>query len=726
MTPLYLRPIYEPTLVALSVIVAIFASYVALNLARRVQTADQSSARYWLVGGSLAMGTGIWSMHFVAMLAFSLPIELGYDIFITLISWVAAVAVSGLALHIANRSAMDKRQVLGGGLAMGAGICVMHYTGMFAMRMQPAIQWQPGWFLVSVIIAVGASYAALFIFFWIRTRSQEHRFRWQILAAIIMGFAIAGMHYSGMAASEFPLGSVCRAAGSLNGPWLGGTIGGGTLLLLATALITSILDARLQTRTAKLAKSLQQANAELRRVALFDALTQLPNRLLLEERLEQAIARAKRSQNAIALLFVDLDGFKSINDTMGHQIGDKVLIVSATRLMATIRSSETAARIGGDEFVILVDVMEDRTALAQLAQRIGQELTAPIVIGTEEILLSASIGIAVYPDDADDQQHLVACADAAMYVAKAAGKNTFRFHDPATTVTAANLMAVQRDIRYALEREEFELFYQAKVATDGANLLGVEALLRWRHPDRGLIPPNDFIPIAERFGLIVPIGGWVISKACQTMRNWLDRGWCIPVAINLAVQQLQLPNLVEQIEQSLRRYNLNPTMLTLEITESAAMDDAAQTLDIVSRLKSLGVKIAIDDFGTGYSSLSYLRRFTVDQLKIDRTFVQDIEQSEDARSIVEAVVKLAHSLGLCVVAEGVENERQSAFLSDLKCDELQGFHYSRPISMADFEKTLLANNFQLPDNSTKDDSEDEEYISSWPSYECVVTPGRSL
>ena len=699
---IFLPASYDAGLVVLSVIVAIFASFIALDLARRMLTTDGPAGRYWLLGGSVAMGTGIWSMHFVAMLAFSLPIPLGYDFFITFLSWLAAVVVSGIALLIASRRNVNGRDITLGSLAMGAGICLMHYTGMFAMRMQPAIQWQAGWFLTSVAIAVGASFAALLIFCWMRDRPVESRFHWQMVAAVVMGVAIAGMHYSGMEAARFPVGSICRAAGSLDSKWLGFTIGGATLFLLTVTLLTSVLDARLQTRTAILAASLQQANTELRRVALLDPLTQLPNRLLFEERLERAIVRAARGKQAVGLLFVDLDGFKSINDSLGHQVGDQVLKVSADRLLATVRASETVARIGGDEFIILVDTIEDRTSLAQLAQRIAAATTVPIMVGGEEIQLSASIGIAVYPDDAEEPKRLVACADAAMYVAKAAGKNTFRFHDPATSASASGLISMQRDLRHAMERGEFELFYQTKMTSDGQQLRGVEALLRWQHPDRGLVMPTEIIPIAERFGLIIPIGAWVIDEACRKMREWLDRGWHVPVAVNLAVQQLRHPELLAQVEGALARYRLEPSMLTLEITETAAMDDAAMTLEIVARLKELGVKISIDDFGTGYSSLSYLRRFTVDQLKIDRSFVKDIEQSEDARSVVEAVVNLAHSLGLRVVAEGVENIRQSEFLSALKCDELQGYYYSRPISPVEFERRLSARDFEVSDSQVPD------------------------
>jgi diguanylate cyclase (GGDEF)-like protein len=690
-----LTPSYDGRLVALSVAVAMFASFIALDLARRVHTADAATAAYWLIGSSIAMGTGIWSMHFVAMLAFSLPIQLGYDFPITFLSWFAAVGVSWVALSIANRKEVNWKQVGVGGMSMGAGISIMHYTGMSAMQMKPGIEWHFGWVAASVAIAIIASFASLLIFFWMRERQGLSYLGWQAAAAVAMGIAIAGMHYSGMQAANFPVGSICRAASALDRTWFALLIGGAAISLLALTLITSMLYSRLQSRTATLASSLTEANKELQRMAFLDGLTQLPNRMLLNDRLGHAIARSRRDGSLIALLFVDLDGFKTVNDSLGHQVGDQVLKEIAARLSGIVRASETVARIGGDEFVVLVEAVEDRTELALLAQRMETAVSMPILLENEEVQLSASIGIAVFPDDVTDEKQLLTHADAAMYSAKASGKNTHRFHDPATTVSAAGLMADLRDLRHALERNEFELFYQPKLAANGADMLGVEALIRWHHPKRGLVAPNDFIPIAERFGLIAQIGSWVIDEACRQMRVWLDHGWIIPVAVNLSAQQLRQTDLVEQVEGSLAHYGIEPRQLTLELTESGAMGDAEQTLELLACLEALGVKIAIDDFGTGYSSLSYLRRFSVNELKIDRSFVRDVEHDDDARSIVTAVVNLAHSLNLRVVAEGVETRRQSEYLSSMKCDELQGYFFSRPLPANELDQRLKAKDFKV-------------------------------
>lgn len=709
----FLIPAYNANLVTLSVMVAMFASFVALDLARRVYTADGVTAQYWLAGGSFAMGTGIWSMHFIGMLAFSLPIQLGYDFYITFLSWVAAVGVSWIALSIASRKEANWKRIGMCSTAMGIGICAMHYTGMYAMQMEPGIEWHFGWLLTSIVIAVVASFASLIIFFWMRNQKGMARLGWQSSAAIVMGFAIAGMHYSGMQAANFPLGSICRAASKFDSTWFAVLIGGAAIIMLAVTLLTSVLDARLQSKTAILASSLQQANSQLQRIAFLDGLTQLPNRMLLADRLGQAIARSGRDGQVIALLFVDLDGFKTVNDSLGHQAGDQVLKQVAARISAIIRASETVARIGGDEFVVLVEAFKDRAELAMLAQRITGAVSVPISLENDEVLLSASIGIAMYPDDASNESELLARADAAMYNAKASGKNTYCFHDAATTVSAVGVMTELRDLRQAVGRNEFELFYQPKIGLNGTELMGVEALIRWRHPKRGLVPPNNFIPLAERFGLIAQIGSWVINEACRQMRAWLDQGWVIPVAVNVSVQQLRQPELISQISEALTRHNIEPRNLTLELTESGAMDDAPRTLEFLNSIEALGVKIAIDDFGTGYSSLSYLRRFRINELKIDGSFVQDVEHSEDARSIVAAVIQMAHSLNLRVVAEGVETLRQSEFLSSMKCDELQGYLFSRPIPTSELEQMLKAKDLKAKETSGQ--SSVLNYVGAEPS-----------
>ncbi len=670
---------YNLWVVALSFAIATFASFVALDMAQRVRTPDKSMARGWWIAGSLAMGTGIWSMHFIGMLAISLPFVVGFGYVITGLSWLAAVLVSAIALHTASRARLTPLRLAVGAFTMGAGICIMHYSGMLAMDMAPGIHWSAAWMAVSVAIAVVASAAALVIFFGLR-KLHGQAARWgQFAAALVMGAAICGMHYSGMAAANFAQGSVCLSADQLRGDSLGVLVTMATLVLLGLTMFTSALDARMQARANDLAKSLQTANSELQQLAFRDALTGLPNRLLFDDRVNVAVERSSRDGSRLAVLFVDLDGFKPVNDSFGHRFGDEVLCEMARRLAAQARATDTVARVGGDEFVLLLEGNPDTTAAAQIAQRILDAITQPMVGSAHEVRLSCSIGIAMFPSDGPRDQ-LLAHADAAMYSAKRGGGTSYAFFELHMNAGVREQIELQRDLRLALDRGELELHYQPKVSSARNVITGVEALARWNHPTRGMVGPMVFIPVAERFGLIIALGNWVIDEACRQVAQWRDEGLRIRVAINLSVYQLRQDDLVMHVEKTLRKHQLDPTQLIFEVTESVAMEDTEGTLRTFERLGEIGVKLSIDDFGTGYSSLSYLRQLQVSQLKIDQSFVRDLEHSADARAIVQAVVGLAHALNLSVVAEGVETAAQRDVLTAFKCDELQGYLYAKPMS----------------------------------------------
>ena len=682
----FLPSSYDPKVVAASLLIASFASYVALDLAKRVRTRDRRVAMSWWVGGSIAMGTGIWCMHFVGMLAFSLPIALGYTPTLTVASWVAGVAVSAVALFVASRGSLTWRRLTGGASAMGVGICAMHYTGMAALDMAPSIVWDPLLIAASALIAVAASAAALLIFFWLRRVSGWRSLVCQAGAALVMGMAICGMHYTGMAAASFPVGALCLSAGELGGEQLGVLVSLSSVALLVMTLFTSTLDARMQS-TLKVANvQLQTVNEELKRRAFLDPLTELPNRLLFEDRLMHALQRTERameriterSAEKIAVLFVDLDGFRPVNDSLGHAAGDQLLRDTAARLRSVARDSDTVARIGGDEFVLL---MEDTASLADtvsLARRLLEAIARPFEIASRQVQISASVGIVVYPDHGDKDK-LIAHADAAMYAAKRAGGNTYALFESHMDAGALEQLSLQNDLRQAVGLGQLRLHYQPKVDGQLGKIRGVEALLRWNHPQRGLLNPDVFIPIAERFGLIGSVGSWVIDEACRQMQAWAHEGVRMRVAINLSVHQLREDDLVERVARALARHHVDPSQLLCEITESVAMGDIKATQRAFDGLARIGVFLSIDDFGTGYSSLSYLRQLPARQLKIDRSFVGDIEASSDARAIVSAVVHLAHDLSLRVVAEGVETEGQRDILLALGCDELQGFLFARPM-----------------------------------------------
>ncbi|ATH82364.1 diguanylate cyclase/phosphodiesterase [Ectopseudomonas mendocina DLHK] len=670
---------YDYSLVLLSLCVAILASYTALDLAGRIASARGLARSLWIVGGALAMGIGIWSMHFVGMLAFSLPIPLGYDLTITLLSLGIAMLASGFALWLVSQPELPAWQLGLGALAMGTGIAAMHYIGMAALRMQPGIDYDPLLFGLSLLIAVVASGAALWIAFRLRRDTPYVRVA-RAGAAVIMGVAIVGMHFTGMAAANFAEGSYCAAAGSgLGSGWLASLVVVVTLAVLAIALLTSILDARLEARTALLSQSLARANAELTELALHDGLTKLPNRLLLEDRIGQSILKVQRNGGHFALLFMDLDGFKPVNDAFGHHIGDQLLVAVAQRLRANLRAQDSLARIGGDEFVLLAELRQADDA-ASVAGQVVSLLSQPFRVDEHELRVSTSVGIAVYPGDGSNQQELLINADAAMYHAKGLGKNGYSFFERSMNTNARQQLQLLHDLRAALERGEFLLYYQPKFATGSERMIGAEALLRWQHPQQGLLTPDRFIGLAEKTGLIIAIGDWVLNEACRQMRLWYEQGrrdW--RVAVNLSALQFCHGELVESVRQTLDRHGLPANCLTLEITESTAMHDVNASLAILEQLAGMGVDIAIDDFGTGYSSLLYLKRLPANELKIDRGFVRDLEHDGDDAAIVSAIVALGQALDLRIVAEGVETRQQQAFLTELGCDSLQGYLLGQPL-----------------------------------------------
>ena len=672
---------YNEVFVLFSLLVAILASYTALDMAGRVATTHGTAARWWLTGGAFAMGLGVWSMHFVGMLAFHLPIPLGYDLTLTLCSMLAAVGSSAFALWLVSRPQLPHRRLLLGAVLMGAGIALMHYIGMAALQMQPGIDYHPGWFTLSIVIAVAASGAALWIAFHLRSGGRR-KYLLRALAAVVMGFAIVGMHYTGMAAAQFPPDSWCGAArdGGVPAQWLAILVVVATVAIMGIALIVSVLDRQMHARTHHLAHSLARANEELVQAALHDPLTRLPNRILLQDRIDQAIEKARRKREQFAVMFLDLDGFKGINDAYGHQAGDTLLIEVAARVRGLLRSQDTLSRLGGDEFVLVVAGTDPEDA-AMVAQRIIDAIgtTAHHAQGAE-LHVTASVGIALYPSDGDNERDLMAHADAAMYHTKDNGRNGYTFFAPTMNISAHQQVQLLNDLRRAVERDELVLHYQPKFAAPDYRMVGAEALLRWQHPELGLLPPGDFIPAAERSGLILALGDWVLDEACRQMQAWREQGHDIAnVAINLSPLQFSSPTLVETVAGALGKYGLHPASLTLEITETTAMRDADASLGILDELTRMGVKISIDDFGTGYSSLLYLKRLPASELKIDRAFVRELETNAEDVAIVASIIALGKTLNLRVVAEGVETAGQRQHLRRLGCDLYQGYLMGEPV-----------------------------------------------
>ncbi len=428
---------------------------------------------------------------------------------------------------------------------------------------------------------------------------------------------------------------------------------------------------------------------QLRHQAYHDALTGLPNRLLLQDRLAQGLEAAKRHGTAVGVLFIDLDRFKVVNDSLGHDVGDMLLVEVARRIHSSLRRSDTVARLGGDEFVVVLHDVSSSSEVAEVVEKLIAQIVKPMVLQDHPVQVGASVGIALFPQDGSDVTSLMKGADAAMYQAKTAGRSGFRFFDASMNHQAVERLRLEMDLRQALERGELRLYYQPKVDIRTRRMQGAEALIRWHSPTRGIVMPGQFIPVAEETGLIVTIGDWVISEACRQLAQWRDAGKpLVPVAVNVSARQFIDPRLAEKIAAAMDSHGLSAGRLEIELTESAVMTDPELAVGQLRRLQDLGVTVHVDDFGTGYSSLSYLKRLPLDSIKVDRTFVQGLDRDPDNAAIVRAIIGLGKAIGMPVVAEGVENGDEEARLFEEGCATAQGYHYTEPLPPEAFEVWL--------------------------------------
>jgi diguanylate cyclase (GGDEF)-like protein len=435
----------------------------------------------------------------------------------------------------------------------------------------------------------------------------------------------------------------------------------------------------------------KNAQDKLHELVNHDPLTGLPNRRLLNELMDHAIRRAEREHNRIALLFVDLDRFKTINDTLGHQVGDRLLAEVSRRITHVVRESDATARLGGDEFLVMMDFLRDIEDATIVAKKIIAAMNKEFIIDGNVFYIGASIGISVYPDNGTEVEELIKAADIAMYHVKSEGKNNYRFYSPDLSDNANERFTLETHLRRAVERCQFEVYYQPQVSLASGRIIGAEALVRWRHPELGMVSPARFIPLAEEIGSIIQIGELVLREAAHQARQWMEEGYLLQgISVNVSGVQIQRSNFADTVYGVLIETGCEPGMLELEITESTIMRNTEYVIGVFDRIKNMGVRMAIDDFGTGYSSLSHLKRLPLDKLKIDQSFVRDLPEDAHDAAIAMAVQALGHSLGLTVIAEGVETVEQEAFLRQINCDEVQGYLYGRPVPAEAFAELLKA------------------------------------
>ncbi len=818
---------WDISLVVLSVVIAIVGSFTALTHAQRMHENTGRTATLWMVAGGSTLGVAVWSMHFVGMLAFQLPIPIGYDPALTLISLIPAVLAALLGFWVLHQSAVTLKRILLSGLVMGLGISAMHYIGMAALKMMPAISYEPGLFVLSVLLSVFASWGALIIMYheeWFELPSVP-RFA---LGAVLMGFAISSMHYTAMWGMYIPEGSLCRVSAlNIDPSLLAAMIALTASLWFGGGIMASLFDQRMARQNACALAELESAHEALKfkaeqqademlqhlrdseerlrmtlkyapdavfiteqdgriiyvndnvvsmldyareelylgmtvfdlvpadwreryragakqivssndrysfevrllkkdgskipmelnavllpngrvygscrditerkrneqqihQLAFFDSLTGLPNRRLLMDRVGQAMAISARSERYSALMLLDLDNFKQLNDSKGHNAGDLLLQEVAKRLQACVREGDSVARLGGDEFVVMLETLSGISDVAAeqaelVAEKIRAALSEPCLLENLRYQTSSSIGVTLFRGHQEAVDVLFKHADIAMYQAKQAGRDAIRFFDPKMQAAIDARMELEAELEKALHEGQLCLYYQIQVDTLG-RALGAEVLMRWQHPARGLVSPAQFIPLAEETGLIVPMGLWALRTACWQLNTWQHDLMAsdLSLAVNVSAKQFRKPDFVQQVSRILLETGAKPSHLKLELTESTVLEDVEDTIHKMRELKLLGISFSMDDFGTGYSSLQYLKRLPLDQIKIDQSFVRDIATDPNDAAIVQTIIAMTEALGLNVIAEGVETKEQQEFLDLRGCHAFQGYFFGKPVPLDQF------------------------------------------
>jgi diguanylate cyclase len=766
---------HDLRLVALAAVICALASFAAINLLHYARKSSGQMRGVWLAVSAISTGFGIWATHFVAMLAFTPGIPSGYNIFLTVLSLIAAILLTGAGLAVSLIPDWRHGPWLGGAIVAG-GIATMHYTGMAAFEIQGVILWDSALVVASIVLGGAIGAAALPV------GLHGNEGKWKIGGAVLLTLAICSHHFTAMAAvSIIPDPTIEVSESALPAAWLavGVALASFAIIGLATAAvvldirdqrrseleanhmrdlanasvegllvcdgeaivsvntsfatltglsISSLVGARLEscfpdkaararllsggnlpvetslrhrdgsmTQVELLLRPIvfagrphhvvavrdlqarKEAEKHIHYLAHHDALTALPNRNHFNGRIDQEISALPKGES-LAVLCLDLDRFKEINDLFGHAAGDTVLQAVASRVTGLLDERQMMARLGGDEFAILMAGAASPAAASRLAEAILEALR-PASDTPETNSISTSIGIALYPDDATDRETLLSHADTALYRAKTEGRNTYRFFEATMGAEVRERRMLEHDLRLALTRDELSLVYQPQEDIRSQAITGFEALLRWKHPERGNISPAVFIPVAEETGAILEIGDWVLKTACREAATWTRP---LNVAVNVSAAQLYNPNFVKELHQILLETGLPPRRLEIEITETALVRDFNRALTTLRQIKALGIGIAMDDFGTGYSSLSNLRAFPFSKIKIDGSFIHSVNSNEQAATIVRAVLGLGRGLGLPVLAEGVETDAEFRFLQDERCDEAQGYLLGRPAAIESF------------------------------------------
>lgn len=680
---------YDLGLVVSSVVVALIVCYFAFSIEQLLfRNKSKGFQRFIILISGAILGAAIWCMHFVGMLATALPADFHFDRPLTIASYLIAFAASTFTVWLTSRETLPLIRLVLGAVLMGFAISGMHYTGMMGLIVEGyTVFYDPLLTIFSVLIAISGSGLTFWLFFK-KKNTPKYASLSRVVVSCMMTLSIVGMHYTGMAASIFtPTGSIYSAQSIETGAGLVlFTVIFVTSVILVAAFSVAVLEQRLEERN----RQLSLANKELANQAVLDNLTKLPNRLYLTEYTHVLFTDHRRRQEQIAFLYIDLDRFKAVNDVFGHHVGDQLLIQLANRLHKILDEQAKLLRIGGDEFLM---VLENATVdyVAEISTQILELIQQSFLIAGKEINISGSIGAALYPEHGNKLQDILIHADAAMLTSKHQGRNTYSiFNFSEDQKEQQSQSKLINDLYKAVEVQQFILFYQPKFTASDYQVCGVEALIRWQHPTFGLLAPGKFIKGAEKTGLIIQMGYWALEQACQQIQIWENKGTpYFPIAVNLSAVQFEHKHLFDFLENMFAKYEINPNHLMIEITESTAMHHVASSIRTFERLRQMGIQLAIDDFGTGHSSFLYLKNLPVDELKIDKEFIQDLTLDSKEEMILESIVQLAMKLGLKVTAEGVETAEQAQILARLGCQQLQGYLLSHPVSVEELERNVL-------------------------------------
>ncbi len=674
--------------VALAVCMTVLLSHTTLKLALLVSSPNSGGGSSPVVLSSLALGFGLWTANLVQIFSTAGPASPHLVLPPLLISLAVAVSSQACALFFLACREPDASNIVGAAFAFAVGVGATRWAALDELPGQMTLSEGLAWIGLSFLLAFLAFLAGLRCWF-ARRADRSRRAVWVRLAASFAGaMGILLVHAQTMVGSRWVVRGCCEQPAAF-GSMLAITAAalGGAVLVIAQVIANSCEERK--ERTSRNARELEEVHARLRYLATHDSLTGLPNRQRFKDRLARSIADTHGPGRAIAIAVLDLDHFRTINHSLGHGVGDWLLTELARRITAVISSSTTLARLDGDEFALLIDTVAARLEAQTATSAILADLKEPLRGNGVEVSVRSTIGIAVWPDDGRRGDDLLAHAEVAMSIAKEQGGNRALFFQHGMTDSMRERIAFENDLRRALAAEEFELYYQPEISIRTGKIVAAEALLRWRHPTRGIVAPSSFISLAEDTGLIIPLGEWALREACRQARAWqVNLGSSIPLAVNLSAAQFRHHNILQTIRSALGDAALEGRALEIELTESALMTNPEESAGVLKQLRKMGISIAIDDFGTGYSSLSYLRRFSIDKLKIDRSFIRDLTISRTDESIVRAIVSLARGVGLKVVAEGIESAEQLEFVTRLECDQWQGYHCCPPQPAACFEAML--------------------------------------